>query len=149
MRANEIIESLDSDVESRLVRATNDLFTTEAIINNRKIIFNASKFSEILNGVEQEPWEIEFTEKSSAIGPTYGKSGNGGELQVFSFVIESMKELAARYSPDAMVFTSHKADGNRTSLYKRIGSRISIPGYHLADVEDVGPSDHFRIVRDQ
>lgn len=149
MRLDEITESFDTDVKGKLVRATNDLFTTSAEIGGRKIVFNASSYEA---GMDTNPvtiWEIEFTERSPTSGTTYGKSGNGSEMAVFSFVIESIKELVSRYSPEEITFTSHKEDGNRSSLYSRIARRIKIPGYKLAPVDSVGPSDHFRIVRDK
>lgn len=149
MRIKDIIESFDSDVKGTLVRATNDLFTTSAQIGNRKIIFNASMYEAGMDINPEHVWEIEFTEKSSQTGTTYGKSGSGNELQVFSFVIESLKELVSRYSPSMIRFDSHKADGNRTSLYKRLARRIKLPGYHLADVESGNHSDFFTIVRDK
>ena len=149
MKANEfsLSESFDSNVQGKLVRATNDLFTTSAKIGERTIVFNASQYNE---GMDIDPistWEIEFTEKTPG-NVTYGKSGSGNELQVFSFVIESVKELISRYRPDALVFSSHKADGNRSSLYTRLINRIKLPGYHVDNIEYNDSTDVFRIVRD-
>lgn len=149
MKASEfsLSESFDSNVQGKLVRATNDLFTTSAEIGNRTIVFNASQFDE---GMDIEPtsaWEIEFTEKTPG-NVTYSKSGSGNEMQVFSFVIESIKELVARYHPDALVFSSHKADGNRSSLYTRMLTRIKLPGYHVDNTESNNYTDLFRIVKD-
>ena len=138
-----LIESFDSNVQGMLVRATNDLFTTKAEIGNRTIIFNASGFEED----SKFKWEIEFTEKTTG-NITYGKSGSGNEMQVFSFVIDSIKELISRYNPDEITFGSHKADNNRSSLYKRMATRIKLPGYHLADVESDSYTDIFSIVKD-
>lgn len=148
MKIKEITESFDSVVQGQLVRATNDHFTTSAVIGDRKIIFNASSYESENNNTPITIWEVEFTEKSNGTGSTYGKSGSGNELQVFSFVIDSINALVARYAPAEITFDSHKADGNRTSLYRRIGNRIKIPGYHLADVAMGSVSDTFRIVRD-
>ena len=143
MKLSDILdESFDSNVSGTLVRATNDLFTTKAIIGDRTIVFNASGFEEDAT----YKWEIEFTEKTPG-NTTYGKSGSGNELQVFSFVIESIKELISRYSPDEIIFGSHKADGNRSKLYKRMATRIKIPGYYLADIESDQFTDKFSIVK--
>lgn len=145
MKASDfIIESFDSDVQGSLVRATNDLFTTRATIGNRDIVFNASAYEDKDNA---RVWEIEFTERSNG-NMTYGKSGSGSEMQVFSFVLDSIKELVSRYHPDIIEFGSHKADGNRSSLYKRMAKRIQLPGYHLADIESGESTDVFRIIRD-
>ena len=140
-------ESFDSQVQGKLVRATNDLFTTKATIGNRDIIFNATSYASGMGANAEESWEIEFTERTPG-NITYGKSGSGSEMQVFSFVIESIKELIARYSPDRLVFGSHKEDQNRTSLYKRMAKRIKLPGYHLADIDSDNYTDLFTIVKD-
>jgi len=139
-----LIESFDSNVQGKLVRATNDSFTTKADIGNRTIVFNASSFKQD----EKDIWEIEFTEKTSG-NITYGKTGSGNQMQVFSFVIDSLKELISRYSPDQIIFGSHKEDNNRTSLYKRMATKIKLSGYHLADIESDSYTDKFIIVKDE
>jgi hypothetical protein len=148
MKASDFVkESFDSQVQGKLVRATNDLFTTRATIGNRDIIFNATCYlpdEQRKNG----SWEIEFTEKTVG-NTTYGKSGSGNEMQVFSFVIESIKELIARYTPLEIQFSSHKADGNRTKLYQRMAARIKLPGYKLMPIDSSGVDDHFTFTRDK
>jgi len=141
-----LLESFDSNVQGKLVRATNDSFTTKADIGNRTIVFNAAAYipDEARTGGE---WEIEFTEKTPG-NATYGKSGSGSEMQVFSFVIDSIRELVSRYSPDEIIFGSHKADNNRSSLYKRMAKKIKLPGYHLADIASDSYTDKFIIVKD-
>lgn len=138
-------ESFDSDVAGKITRATNNLFTTEATIGDRRIIFNSSAYE---RGDNDTVWEIEFTEKKPG-NTTYGKTGSGGEMQVFSFVINSIKELISRYNPAEIEFGSHKADGNRSALYQRMINRIKIPGYHAADTVSGEHTDIFRIVRDK
>lgn len=138
-----VTESLDSDVSGTIIRATNDLFTVSANIAGRKIVFNASSYEDD-NGATT--WEIEFIEKTPG-SATYGKSGSGGELKVFSFVITCIKELVSRYRPDVITFSSHKADSNRTSLYSKLMKRVSIPGYVADEVISDNHADIFRIVR--
>ena len=145
MKCSEIIkEVFDSSVKGKLVRATNDLFTTRATIGDRDIVFNA-----VHNDTEEGKsiWEIEFTEKAAG-STTYGKSGSGNELQVFSFVIDSIKELVSRYYPDELTFSAHKEDGNRSRLYQVMIKKIKLPGYHPAPVEAGRYDDMFRIVKD-
>jgi hypothetical protein len=135
-----IPESLDSDIQST-VSAHASEFRTRATIGNRNVDFEALKYS------SANKWEIAFTE--SRPGRKYvSKTGSGSELQVFSFVIASIKEFIARYAPESVEFSSHKDDGNRTSLYNRIINRIKIDGYHLQDVESGTYDDRFIIVRD-
>ena len=142
MKIRDIIltEIFDSNVSGNLVRATSDLFTTEAIIGDRKIVFNASEF-------DGNKWEVDFIEKHQG-SMSYSKTGSGSEMQVFSFVIDSIKELISRYHPDEISFSAHKAEGNRSSLYKRIVGKVKVPGYHLSEVVSGQHADIFHIVRD-
>jgi hypothetical protein len=140
-------ESFDSNVPYTVVRASNDLFTTRATINGRVITFNAA---EIESG-DGGDWEVDFSEKAtSGVGTTFAKTGNGGEMQVFAFVLTSIKELLSRYKPNMIGFSSHKADGNRTKLYQRMMQKIKIPGYSPMDIPsyDGEADDKFAIVRD-
>jgi hypothetical protein len=139
-------ESFDSDVKGQLVRATDDLFTTKADIDGRTIVFNASAYpTGFIPGIF---WEVDFAEKTANNGVTFAKTGGGGQMKVFSFVIESIKELVARYKPDGIEFSSHKADINRSQLYQRMLKRIQIPGYHAEEMAPGSVDDHFTIVRD-
>jgi hypothetical protein len=147
MRATEfIIESFNSNVSGQVVRATSDLYTTKATIGGRTIVFNSSQYD---NDEGKSVWEIDFTEyEKKGTGTTYKKTGSGSGLQVFSFVVQSIKELIAIYHPDQLTFTSHKADDNRTKLYQRMVSRIKVPGYHAAPVDSGEYDDYFKIVKD-
>lgn len=144
MRSIEFInEAFDSQVPYNVVRASNDLFTTRATIGDRDVVFNSQGNNEGAQGTVV--WEVDFYEKTPG-NMTFGKSGSGGEMQVFSFVINSLKELAARYHPDTIRFSSHKADENRTKLYQRMLTKIAPGlGYQLTDVESGGSDDIFVI----
>jgi len=145
MRAQEFItEVFNSNVPQEVVRATSDLYTTKATIGKRTIVFNSSQYD---NDEGKSVWEIEFTEKDET-GTTFRKTGSGSELQVFSFVVQSIKDLIAIYHPDQLTFTSHKADDNRTTLYQRMLSRVKVPGYHAAPVDSGEYDDYFKIVKD-
>lgn len=147
MRANEFLnEVFTSNVSSEVVRATSDLYTTKATIGGRVIVFNASQYDD---DEGKSIWEIDFTEyEKDGTGTTFRKTGSGNELQVFSFVIESIKDLISSYHPDQLTFTSHKADDNRTKLYQRMLNRIKVPGYHAAPVDSGEYDDYFKIVKD-
>jgi hypothetical protein len=149
MRLYELIifESFDSDVSGRIVRATADHFTIETELAGRKIVFNAAV--NIPDEVRRDgDWEIEFIEKKGT-KVTYGKTGSGSEMQVFSFVIACIKELTARYHPASISFDSHKKDMNRSKLYQRMVQKIKIPGYHPLEKSQTDTTDTFRIVRDK
>ena len=147
MRATEFItEVFTSNVSSEVVRSTSDLYTTKATIGGRVIVFNASQYDD---DEGKSVWEIDFTEyEKDGTGTTFRKTGSGNELQVFSFVIESIKDLISSYHPDQLTFTSHKADDNRTKLYQRMLNRIKVPGYHAAPVDSGEYDDYFKIVKD-
>lgn len=150
MRATEFLnEVFTSNVPGQLVRSTSDLYTTKAIIGGRTIVFNAAQFE---NEHGESIWEMDFVEyEKNGVGATFGKTGSGSELQVFSFVIESIKDLIATYHPDELLFTSSKADKNRTKLYQRMLNRVKVPGYHAAPVYSSSEhsDDYLRIVKDK
>lgn len=140
MKAIEVLnEIFNSDVPGKVTKRTATVFQTRATIGERDIIFDGE-------GRDGE-WEIAFTENHPKTGSTFGKTGSGNELQVFSFVLESLQLLISVYAPALVEFTSEKSDGNRTQLYSRIAKKVKIPGYHL-DVKDNVHRDVFKIIRD-
>lgn len=145
-------EAFDSDVAGKITRATDKMFTTEATIGDRKIIFNALQYYrprsyDPNDNTSDSVWEIEFIEKKPG-KTTFAKTGSGSEMQVFSFVINSIKELITRYSPGELEFGAAKSDENRSKLYQRMIKRIKVPGYSALPVEPGDDADTFRIVRD-
>jgi len=150
MKAEEITETLDSSVKGELIRATNSFFSASSAIGDRKITFNATIYNP-----ENNSWEIEFIERTPK-GPTYSPTGSGNGLQVFSFVVECVKEVISRYHPNEIVFNSHKADKGRSKLYTRMLDRMNklnaLPGYSFnptTDINSTKSSDVFRIVKDK
>lgn len=134
-----LTEIFNSDVAGQVIRKTANSFVTKATIGDRDIKFQAS-------GADGD-WECDFIEQSSK-GDTFKKTGSGNELQVFSFVIESIKLFIASYSPDQLIFTSDKSDGNRTKLYSNMSRRVKIPGYTIRQESNNPYYDTFKIVRD-
>lgn len=136
-----ITEVFNSDVKGKVIKRTNNSFITKATIGDRDIKFQAAG--------NDGDWEVDFIEQSSK-GDTFSKTGSGNELQVFSFVIESLQTFISMYAPAQVAFTSDKSDGNRSKLYNRMAKRINIPGYHI-EHSDRGPAgyDIFKIIRDQ
>jgi hypothetical protein len=134
MKIYELVsEAFTSKIPYDVVRSTNDLFTTKATIGDRVIVFNAAANEEGTQG--NIVWEVDFYEKTPG-NITFSKTGSGGEMQVFSFVIDSLKELASRHHPETIRFSSHKADMNRSKLYQRMIAKIAPSlGYQLADLK--------------
>jgi len=145
MKIVEITESFTSSVDSTLVRATRDLFTRNAVIGNRSIVFNAARYSSSKHD-NADIWEIEFIQKTPG-RVSYSKTGAGNEMQVFSFVIECMRELIARYSPSRIEFSSHQDDKNRTRLYAKMLQKIRVNGYTPAEIFSSGNTDFFALDR--
>lgn len=131
----ELAEAFDSTVQSQITAQTPQQFQTVAKIGDRVIIFNAVK-------EEHESWGVSFIEKSKKarditdwIPPksdreTYKVTGSGNQMQVFSFVIQSIQKFLSLYHPNRMVFTALK-EGNRAVLYGKLLSRVKLSGYKL------------------
>lgn len=153
--SNEVFESFDSNIKAQLIQSAPNLFITRAEIGGRTVEFQASlNVLEPMDDIEPpiNCAEIIFVERTPG-NMTFSKTGSGSEMQVFSFVIESIKELIKRYSPDEISFSADKADGNRGSLYKRMLARIKMPGYAMAETDSTGwapaDADTFKIVKIQ
>lgn len=114
-------ELLDSKVKYTVTKETAKIFTTQAEIGGRVIHFEA------LNDGEQG-WVIDFAEvvtKNDRTGHHFGRTGSGSELQVFSMIVDSLKEFVARYHPTLVTFTADK-DGEsdtRAKLYRRLADK--------------------------
>lgn len=130
MKLSEITESFDSKVRGRLIQSTPDLFVVSATIGARDIKFVASRFEE---GLEIEPesiWEILFYEQTlTGQGGSLEKTGSGNQMQVFSFILDAIKELIKRYSPEILRFNAENIEPSRIKLYNALIGKIKIPGY--------------------
>lgn len=135
-----LFEVFNTDVPGKLVKRTADTFITKAWIGNREIKFTAYG--------NHDEWEIIFTEKTPTGGYTFKKTGSGNELQVFSFVLESLKLFIEMYSPGTITFTSDASDENRTGLYTMMSRKVKIPGYKVKITNNPGGRfDEFTIYR--
>jgi hypothetical protein len=132
-----------------VTHATANAFEARAEIGDRGISFNA----QTVDGEEPDVWEVEFSEHATLktkvikLNQRYTKTGSGNELEVFSFVLAALREFVERYSPAKVLFTSEKADENRTSLYMRLAKRFKLSGYEVASISTIGDADQFEIVR--
>ena len=62
----------------------------------------------------------------------------------------SIIEFIQRYSPERIVFTSAKDDGNRTNLYRKMIEKFSKGhGYVINDIEDISDSHHFTLIKEK
>jgi hypothetical protein len=136
--SDEISESFNSHQNINVAFSGSEEFITVRTIGDREIRFVASL-------ILHNDWDIEFLETRGKSGNSHGKTGEGFQMQVFSFVLSSIKLFVKKYNPVCFEFTSAKADGNRTRLYKSIANKIKIPGYYFT-VETAGPVDVFRFI---
>lgn len=118
---------------------TKDLFVVNRKIGSRTIEFYSTADS-------RGHWDIEFSDLDAK--DHWALSGKGSEVQVFTFIMACIKRLIASKNPKIITFTSKKADGARTSLYKRLMGRFK-DKYNL-EVEDdkrVETNDAFVLTR--
>jgi hypothetical protein len=145
MRYFEIDESFNSRHEKQVVKSTPNGTTVKANIGGREIVFMVH----ISVGMDNKKTAmIEFSEKTDGGKyATYDKTGSGSEMQVFSFVIDCVRDAIIDFDPDKIDFTAVKADGNRGRLYKKLASKI--PGYKLQDVQDGRYEELYTFVKDK
>lgn len=136
-------ELLNSDVKYDVIKDSANKFQTIAKIGDRFITFSAYNDGD-------QGWDVAFYESKDHHSPhTYGKTGSGDELKVFSMVMASFKEFLDRYHPDVITFTADK-DGEsdtRAKLYSRIASKY-LKGFTGEKFEH-GKTTHFRYTKDE
>ncbi len=120
-----ILEVIDSPVNSQVVANTADRFVTRAQFGDQSIDFTASK-----DIGKDNSWFVKFNptdvKSSKWSGSTeFKKTGQGNELQIFSFVKQSMNQLIQQHQPSSIGFTADRSEGNRASLYQRMVDRWS------------------------
>lgn len=121
-----ITELLNSKVQYEIIEDQDYVFATRAKIGDRLITFYA--------GCEEDDgvWEIEFKESTIAgKGSTFDLTGSGNELEVFSMIKDSIKELIAKHNPEKIVFIADKSKGStkRADMYARLLKRFNPSGY--------------------
>lgn len=135
-----ITELFSSDVKGTIIFDDKQHFKVDATIEGRVISFLASRNNE-------NEWDVMFVEKGQR-GTATHKTGSGGELKVFSFVMECLRELVKRKKPTLVSFTSSKGDENRTSLYQKMAKRYTPKGYKLETFSH-GDTDFFNFFREE
>lgn len=131
MKLNEI---LNKKVDYEVINAKSVFFQTRATIGDRIINFGA-----VDN--DDGSWDIQFAEKTKEGRTTYKKTGSGNELEVFSFVKDSLLDFISRYQPEKMCFTADKDSeekDNRANTYERLLKRFigTIPNYSFSSIAD-------------
>lgn len=141
MRLSEIIESFDSHHTPTLEINTNSRYSLSTVIGNKKIVFLASKGSCITNP-NVSAWEIVFSEINNGV-EQFHKTNTGYEMQVFSFIIDCVKDLITDKDPDIIEFSASKKDGNREKLYSKLATKIKISGYKFSGTHQGSQDTYF------
>jgi len=123
-----LLELLNSSTDFRVTKNTDRDVRTTFESNGRTIEADAEM---IRDGI----WEFAFAERkhrhsrfdlsSSKLNVT----GSGGELEVFSTIVEIMKMIIKEKSPTELRFTAEKSEASRVKLYDKLINRIKVPGY--------------------
>jgi hypothetical protein len=140
MKLNEI---LDSKIQYKIDKETDEDFHTSALINGRKILFKAEYHD------TTEDWLVNFAELDEKNIPRVSKTNSGGELKVFAMVKECMMELIKRYSPVQIRFSASKesSSDNRAKLYHALINKFKVSGYTLTTRKSEG-SETFRLTKE-
>jgi hypothetical protein len=144
-------EILDKKIKYDVVKQNSTLFITRSTIGGRVITFTA-----LIDDDSAGCWEIAFSENQIDALPhhrTFGTTGSGNELEVFSMVKDSILEFVSRYNPVKFYFTADKpvergGSNNRANLYDRLIKRFKIDGYSN-DREAEEHHDSFSFTRNQ
>ena len=143
-------ELFKKTVNYRVVKNTSSTFSTRATIGGRDIVFVAGVEHEgASGGVELD---VEFGEVKMKAGMevlTYDITNKGHALEVFSMVIDSLREAIMIYQPDIINFTAEKegdsnSDLKRADLYEKIAKRFK---EFEVTTKDVGRAVMFKLYR--
>lgn len=112
------------------VRSENEYeYKISTEIAGRHIYFDAIQI--LSNGW----WDVEFYELKHD-EKLYHSTQNGGEFQVFSFVVNALKHVIEKHKPEVIIFSADKKKSNRSAIYQKIAKKI--PGYKVV----VKPMSH-------
>jgi hypothetical protein len=136
-------ELLDSKVKITVKIDRTDEFETSATINGRTIVFRG----ELDDDGQEGDWFVVFGEPGEKNPKMlkYSLTGNGGELEVFSMVKDSLIMMVKKNSPDRINFVASKEKGSNTKradLYARLFKRFTIPGYKFERLESPDYEEH-------
>jgi hypothetical protein len=87
-----------------------------------------------------------YRERDHDTDRQYAILGSGGAVAILGTVIEVIKAFVAEQRPEAIGFTADMYEPTRVRLYRRMMSKIAIPGY-AASVSNTGEAEQFFFVR--
>ena len=145
MRLHEFLpEAFDSPVNGQIVRASADHFDTRATVGSETVNFTSHLYTD---ENQQMVADLLFGVKTNR-GITYGKTNTGNQMAIFSFVLESLGDMIARYQPDVITFDSAQEDRSRTQVYQRLIQRFAHRvGYRLESLTKGSGYDYFVLKR--
>lgn len=133
-----LLELFNSKVDYKITKKTDSALHAEAMINGRKII---ARYQHI-----GESGEFEFVSKAGA-SATHKLTGEGGELQVFSFIKDFIFDIVHEFKPEVLIASANKQE-NRVGVYEKFFKRLKMPGYHVGVMKTDGDHDIIKLVKD-
>ncbi|WP_407304126.1 hypothetical protein [Acinetobacter sp.] len=136
-------ELLDKPTEFKILQNEPHAYYASFNVAGREIQFFASNEG-AEDDVDEGEWDISFGElqmkKRQMRMPgqsaeyqdlNYGKTGSGGELEVFSTLKAILVKFIKERDPEVITFSADKNDGNRAKLYARMFKKNLPPGWEL------------------
>lgn len=133
-----LLEIFDSKVKSEISHEGGEKLTIKAHIKDRDIVFRAAAHTKkyppnagFFKKKSATVWEVAFAEIGEDGKPDLGLTGSGGAAEVFSFILDSMKELLKREAPLIIYFSTKKTESSREKFYERLIKKFAAPDYKL------------------
>jgi hypothetical protein len=126
-----LFELLNSKVKYKVDTEASDAYEETATIGGRKIIFSTAPGW--VEDSTDKSWEVAFMTRdpSGKKEFTTKKTGEGGELKVFSFVLDALKRFVYGYDPKAFHFSADDSEPTRVRLYKAFANRFKDDDYTM------------------
>lgn len=141
-----LFELFDTKVNYEVVTDTNNSFETQARIGSKIINFVAYlDYGSI--------WDVGFHYMNlNGKNISYSMTNDNHQLEVLSFVKQSLLELIARYQPEEIVFTADKessedSKNSRARVYKKMLKDLESHGYSLHVIPLGKNSEHFSLTK--
>ena len=131
-REENINEMFNNPIPIRWIKTTNNNWKGEFVVSNpeeqKKYIINIIKLE------NEMPWEIVF-DLVQGKKKTQDITGTGDAIQVFSTVLNGIKQWMNKVNPDAFILSAREP--SRQSLYRRM---LQFLPKKTWEVEDLGTS---------
>jgi len=149
-----LLELFKSQPEHRqVVSDTAHRYEVRAIVGKREIVFLATLYEVHDN----EWWDVEFAQVEEGEDDydggapsqlTYELTKGGKEFEVFSFILQCLKELVQKRHPNKIKFSASKKDSEtRAKLYEKLAKKFAAVHGYTMEREDKGAQVRFTMVK--